>query len=74
MGDLTPERRHDNVVQSRLVLERPITRWATVELFVRRTHRISNVDLYDYKRTVGGVLIRLSTDGSPWWGSKEKQR
>ena len=74
VGVLTPERRYDNVVQSELVLERPITRWATVELFVRRTHRISNVDLYDYERTVGGVLIRLSADQSARRGSKENRR
>jgi len=65
VGDLTPEARRDNVLESRLAAWRPLGRFATVELFVTRTHRISNVDVYDYERTVGGLVIRIATETGP---------
>ncbi len=71
IGDFTPERRNDTIIESRLAIEHPLTRWASIEVFVNRTHRLSNIDLYDYERTVGGLLIRFQADGAVWSETEE---
>ena len=61
VGSLDPVRRKDLVVETRIGLGRPLTRWSDLELAWRRTDRHSNVDLYAYDRNVLGVTLRLHT-------------
>jgi hypothetical protein len=57
VGSADPRRRRDAVLESRVSLERPLGRGVAVELAWRGTRRISNVDLYDYDRSVVGLYL-----------------
>ncbi len=61
VGTVDPDKRSDFVVDARLALARPLTRWSDLELSFRRIERHSNVDLYAYDRDVLGVNLRLHT-------------
>jgi tetratricopeptide (TPR) repeat protein len=74
VGNFTPVRRGDTVIESRLAIDHALTHWASIEFFVNRTHRLSNVDLYDYERTVGGLLIRFQVDDVAWQKTEENVR
>lgn len=59
VGDLTPGRRRDTLLELRMALVRPLTRWADLEISVRGTRRRSSVDAYSYDRQVAGLFLRL---------------
>ncbi len=58
-GDLDPERRRDHVIDASLGISRAVSRWLELELRVRETRHLSNVDLYDWDRQVVGSYVRL---------------
>ena len=49
--------RHDQIASVTVGVRRAITRWAELTLLWRGTDNTSNVDLYDYERSV--ALARL---------------
>jgi tetratricopeptide (TPR) repeat protein len=59
VGDLTPDRRRDWVVDASVALTRPITRWLDAQLRFRQTRHFSNVDVYDWDRQIVGTQLRL---------------
>jgi hypothetical protein len=61
VGTSDPRRRRDSLLESRVSLERPLGRGVSVELAWRGTRRVSNVDLYDYDRSVVGLTVHART-------------
>jgi tetratricopeptide (TPR) repeat protein len=60
-GTLEPSTRLDHVLEGRVSLLRPISRFADVELRYQQVERTSNVDVYEYDRRILGVYVRVHT-------------
>jgi tetratricopeptide (TPR) repeat protein len=58
-GDPSPDRRRDTVIDASLSLIRPLTSLVDLELRLRETRHVSNVDAYDWDRQVVGTYLRL---------------
>jgi tetratricopeptide (TPR) repeat protein len=58
-GDPSPGRRRDTVIDASLSLIRPLTSLVDLELRLRETRHVSNVDAYDWDRQVVGTYLRL---------------
>jgi hypothetical protein len=58
-GDPGPERRRDTIVDVSLSLIRPLTSLIDLELRLRETRHVSNVDAYDWDRQIVGTYLRL---------------
>lgn len=58
VGTPDPARRRDTVLQTRLSIERPLTKYVDIELAWRFTRQLSNVDAFDYGRHVIGLQLK----------------
>ncbi len=58
-GDPGPERRRDTIIDVSLSLIRPLTSLIDLELRLRETRHVSNVDAYDWDRQIVGTYLRL---------------
>lgn len=54
--------REDDIVSGRVGLSREIVRHVRLEAYWQGTRRISNVDVFDYDKQQGGILLRISTN------------
>lgn len=59
VGDPTPSKRRDWIYEFRAALVRPLGRFVELELALRSTHRVSNVDVYAYERRIAGVYVTV---------------
>ena len=61
-ADIEIGKRRDHVVGGRIFLSRPIHRYVSVELEWKPSWRMSNLDSYDYKRHMVGMIFRVQTN------------
>jgi len=61
VGTTDPCKRRDLVLNAGLALTRPVNRWVDLQLVYAYTNRDSNVELYAYDRSVGGLSVRVHT-------------
>ena len=59
--DIDVLKRRDHLVEGRVFLARPLHRLVTLEVEWKRSHRMSNSKIYDFKRHIAGMVLRVQS-------------